>query len=188
VRSVTAATALAVCAGFATLVATMLCAPAPPAVYNPVELMVPTVLLPFAMPSTVQVALPPPGTVAVNCLVPPSTRGAVCGATLMVTLDTVTIAETKELVPAGPVHVKEYVVVALSAAVTREPEAARAPLQPPDAVQLAALVEVQFSVAVCPVEIIDGVAVKVAVGTAGPTLTVAEAGALTPPAPEQVNV
>lgn len=63
----TATVAVAVWVEFATLVATMLCAPAPPAVYKPAELMVPTVLLPLGMPSTVQLAAPPPGTVAVNC-------------------------------------------------------------------------------------------------------------------------
>jgi hypothetical protein len=67
------------------------------------------------MPSTVQVASPPPGTVAVNCFVAPSTSGAVCGATLMGTLDTVTIAETNALLPPAPLQVKEKVVVAPSA-------------------------------------------------------------------------
>jgi hypothetical protein len=159
-----------------------------PAVYNPAELMVPTVLLPFGIPSTVQVAEPPPGTVAENCFVAFSTIGAVCGAMLMATLDTVTLVETRALLPPPPLQISENVVVALSAADNREPELAKVPLQPPDAVQDVALVEVQLKVAVCPVEITEGVAVKEAVGTTGPTLTVAEAGALVPPGPEQVKV
>lgn len=61
--------AVADCVVFATLVATIVCAPALPAVNEPLELMVPTVLLPPRTPSTLQVAGPAPGTVAVNCCV-----------------------------------------------------------------------------------------------------------------------
>jgi hypothetical protein len=102
--------------------------------------------------------------------------------------ETVTIAETNALLPPPPLQVKEKVVVAPSAADTWEPEPAKAPLQPPVALQVVALVEVQVNVAVCPVAITVGFTVKVAVGTACITLTVAEAGALTPPGPEQVKV
>ncbi len=66
-RSVTATLAPAVCDVLATLVPKMLCKPAPPAVYRPAALTVPTLVLPPGIPSTVQVAEPPPGTVAVNC-------------------------------------------------------------------------------------------------------------------------
>jgi hypothetical protein len=107
---------------------------------------------------------------------------------LMGTPETVTIAETNALLPPPPLQVKEKVVVALSAADIWAPEFAKAPLQPPDALQVAALVEVQVNVAVCPVAITAGFTVKEAVGTACVTLTVAEAGALTPPGPEQVTV
>jgi hypothetical protein len=106
----------------------------------------------------------------------------------MGTLDTVTIAETKALLPPAPPQVKEKVVVAPSAADICDPELGKPPLQPPDAVQPAAFVEVQLNVAGCPVATTEGVTVKEAVGTAGPTLTVAEAGTLSPPGPEQVNV
>jgi hypothetical protein len=79
-RSVTATVDVAVCVGFAALVATMVCTPVLPAVYRPVELMVPTLELPPAIASTVQVAAPPPGTVAVNCCVRVSVIAAAQGS------------------------------------------------------------------------------------------------------------
>ena len=79
--------------------------------------MVPTVLLPPAMPSTVQVAAPPPGTVAVNCWVRVSVIAAVVGERLMVTLETVSVAEAGVLLPPAPLQVNEYVVFALTAPV-----------------------------------------------------------------------
>jgi hypothetical protein len=95
-------------AEFAELVATIVCAPAAvPVVYRPVELIVPTVGLPPGMLSTLHVAGTPPGTVAVNCCVRVKVRAAAFGATLIVTLDTVTIAVTAALVPVAPVQVKE---------------------------------------------------------------------------------
>lgn len=60
--------------------------------------------------------------------------------------------------------------------------AASAPLQPPDAVQVVALVELQVRVEVPPLATVVGLAVSVAVGT---TLTVTETVALEPPAPVQ---
>ena len=69
--------------------------------------MVPTVALPFAMPSTVQAAAPPPGTVAVNCWVRFSVNAAFCGARLMLTVDTVSVADATALVPPAPVQLNE---------------------------------------------------------------------------------
>jgi hypothetical protein len=114
-RSVTATTALPDCEVLATLVATTLCVPtAVPAtaVYRPLALTVPTVLLPPAMPSTAQVAAPPPGTVAVNCCVCVSAMAAMVGDNVTAPLEIVTVAVATPLVPPAPLQVKEYAVVA----------------------------------------------------------------------------
>ena len=68
------------------------------------------------------------------------------------------------------------------------PPTAFEPLQPlaPDAMQLLACVEAHVSVELPPLLIVDGLAVRVTVGT-GTTVTVADALAL-PPAPLQVSV
>jgi hypothetical protein len=95
----------------------MLCVPAAPAVYRPAALMRPTAALPPAIPSTVQAAAPPPGTVAVNCWVRVSVIAAICGDRLMTTLETVTVAEATLLLPPAPLQSNEYVVVVLSAPV-----------------------------------------------------------------------
>jgi hypothetical protein len=60
------------------------------------------------------------------------------------------------------------------------------PLQPPEAVQEVALVELQVSVDVPPLAIVVGLAVNVEVGR-GAIVTVAVAAVLVPPAPAQVN-
>ena len=73
---------------------------------------------------------------------------------------------------------------AVSAAVLLVPLAASVPVQPPEAVQAVALVELQVREAVAPLATTVGFAVKVAVGT---TLTVAVATGLVPPAPVQVR-
>ena len=66
------------------------------------------------------------------------------------------------------------------------PLAANVPLQPPEAVQEVALVELQVSVDDPPPAIVVGFAVSVTVGT-GAIVTVADAAVLVPPAPVQVN-
>jgi hypothetical protein len=53
------------------------------------------------------VAVPPPGTVAVNCWVRVSVMAAAVGATLMVTFDTVSVAEAAALLPPGPLQINE---------------------------------------------------------------------------------
>lgn len=69
-----------------------------------------------------------------------------------------------------------------------EPDAPRAPIQPPEAVQPVALVDDQLSVDTAPVARLAGLAVSVTVGMggAGMTVTVAEALVL-PPAPVQLR-
>jgi hypothetical protein len=59
------------------------------------------------MPSTVHVALPPPGTIALNCWVRVSVRAAFCGDRLMVTLETVSVALAVLLVPPGLLQINE---------------------------------------------------------------------------------
>jgi hypothetical protein len=69
------------------------------------------------------------------------------------------------------------------------PLAAFVPLQPPEAVQDVALVELQVSVDDPPLAMVGGLAIRVAVGTglAGVTVTVAPVAALVPPEPVQVS-
>jgi hypothetical protein len=101
---------------------------------------------------------------------------------------TVTVAVAAALVPPGPVQVSEYDVVAVRAPVLWLLLAGSAPLQPPEAAQAVALVELQVKVDVPPGATTVGLAVKVAVGAAGAvTVTVAVAAALVPPGPVQVS-
>lgn len=88
--------------------------------------------------------------------------------------------------PPTPVHTKEYTVVAATGAVICVPPAASVPLQPPEAVQESASVELQLSEEVPPKATALGDAVRVAVGK-GFTVTAALTGALVPPGPEQVS-
>ncbi len=98
---------------------------------------------------------------------------------------TMTVALATLLVPPVPVHVKEYDVLAVRAPVLSVPLVALVPLQPSEAVQDAAFVELQVSVEVPPLAMEVGLAVSVTVG-AGITVTVAVATLLVPPAPVQV--
>ncbi|MBS0375268.1 MAG: hypothetical protein JSR73_11860 [Proteobacteria bacterium] len=78
--------------------------------------------------------------------------------------------------------------MALSAGVVNVPLVAFVPLQPPEAVQLVALVELQVSTDVWPLAIEVGFAESAAVGAGGaPTVTMTDCCAL-PPAPEQLRV
>jgi hypothetical protein len=61
-----------------------------------------------------------------------------------------------------------------------------APLQPPEAVQAVALVELHVSVEVPPAATDCGLALRVTSG-ADPTATVTDAGMLVPPGPVQVR-
>ncbi|HEY6482042.1 MAG TPA: hypothetical protein VIY54_00790 [Steroidobacteraceae bacterium] len=90
---------------------------------------------------------------------------------------TETLVETTALVPPAPAQVNENTVGAVSAAELRVPLLASEPLQPPEAAQEVAFVELHVSVVAVPVETVVGLADKVAVGT---MLTVTVAVLLTP--------
>jgi hypothetical protein len=103
---------------------------------------------------------------------------------------TVTIAVLGTLMPPGPEQVREYVAVAVNAAVVCVPLAARGLFQPPVAAHEVALVELQVNVDVPPLAIVDGAAVNMAVGTgfaATVTVTVTVTAAVVPPGPVQVS-
>ena len=68
-----------------------------------------------------------------------------------------------------------------------EPLVASAPVQPPDAVQAVAFVDVQDRVELAPLAMVLGLVLKLTVGAAEVTVTVADCAAL-PPVPVQVNV
>ena len=91
----------------ATLVATTECVPtAVPGAYEPPAVIVPTLALPPATPSTVQVTAPPPGTVGVNCWVCHRVMAAAPGETVTVPLAMVTVAVLTLLVPPLPVQIR----------------------------------------------------------------------------------
>jgi len=100
--------------------------------------------------------------------------------------ETLTVADC-DAEPPAPVHVRVYLVVAASAAVFCEPLMASEPLQPPEAAQAVALAEDQLNIDVAPLATVLGLALKVTVGAAEVTVTVADCDAL-PPAPAQVTV
>jgi hypothetical protein len=87
--------------------------------------------------------------------------------------DTVTVADcTAE--PPVPVQVRVNFVVAVRAGVLWEPVVASEPLQPPDAVQVVALVDDQVSTEVAPFFTVVGLAVMVTAGAGVVTDTVAD--------------
>jgi hypothetical protein len=91
--------------------------------------MVPTVALPPATPSTVQVTAPPPDTVAVYCCVCACVIAAIAGETVTCPMPMDTLARL--LMPPAPEQARENVVPAVSGPVLAEPLAALAPLQAP---------------------------------------------------------
>jgi hypothetical protein len=98
---------------------------------------------------------------------------------------TVTVTDWLSLPPL-PVHESVYVVVADSAGVACVPFVALAPVQPPEAMQLVAFVELQVSIAVPPFAMLVGLALNVTVGVE-PADTVTLWLAL-PPVPLHVSV
>jgi hypothetical protein len=99
---------------------------------------------------------------------------------------TVTLCDA---VPPAPLQLNVNVVVADKGTVGSVPLVILLPLQPPEAVQLVALVEFQVSVVTFPTTTEAGFAVRVTDGAAGPAATVTVAVWLAlPPAPEQLNV
>jgi hypothetical protein len=106
---------------------------------------------------------------------------------VIVPLEIVTVMVATLLVPPAPVQISEYDVLVVRALVLWLPLGALAPLQPPEAVQEVALVEVHVNVDTPPLATEAGFAVSVTV-TAGTTVTLAVATLLVPAAPVQVNV
>jgi hypothetical protein len=98
----------------------------------------------------------------------------------------VTVAVAGALVPPVPVQVSVYAVLVVNAPVFTVPLADFVPLQPPEAVQDVALVELQVKVDDPPLAMVDGLAIRVAVG-AEAMVTVAAVGLLMPPVPVHVN-
>jgi hypothetical protein len=98
---------------------------------------------------------------------------------------TETVADWVAL-PPGPLHVNEYVELALTAPVDCEPLKALEPLQPPDAVQDVALLLDHVSDEAAPELTVLGAALSVTDGAVLDTVTVADCVA-EPPAPVQVS-
>jgi hypothetical protein len=92
------------------------------------------------------------------------------------------------VVPPAPVHVSEYVVLAVGDTLC-VPEVVLVPVQPFEAVHEVAFPEDQVRVALCPevIEVAD--VVRVAVGTTGAdvTVTVTLCNEVVPPVPVQVS-
>lgn len=121
----------------------------------------------------------PPGATLLGAAVS-TTVGAGGGVTVTVT--------DCEALPPGPLQVRVNKVLAVSAPVEAAPVVARAPLQPPLAVQVSASVEDQESVDEVLYGTVVGEADRVTLGVGGGlTLTVTLWLAL-PPAPVQVRV
>jgi antitoxin component HigA of HigAB toxin-antitoxin module len=97
-----------------------------------------------------------------------------------------TVADCDALPPV-PVHASPKVELAVSAPVDCEPLVALLPDQAPEAVQEVALVADQVNVELAPLATVLGAALKVTVGAAVVTETVADWVAL-PPEPVQVSV
>jgi hypothetical protein len=95
----------------------------------------------------------------------------------------VSAAEATLLVPPGPLQLKEYVALVLTAPVDSVPLTGNVPPQPSDAEHEAALLEPQMSMDESPGAITDGLTVNVALGT---TLTMAVTSEV-PPGPLQAN-
>jgi hypothetical protein len=123
----------------------------------------------------------------VNVEVPPLATlvGLALKDTVGAAADTVTVADC-EADPPVPVHASVNLVVADSAEVLAEPLIGSDPLQPPDAVQAAALVADQVSAEAPPLATVLGLADSVMAGAAWVTETVADCVAL-PPVPVQVS-
>jgi hypothetical protein len=123
----------------------------------------------------------------VNVEVPPLVTlvGLALSDTVGGVAETVTVADCVAEPPA-PVHVSVNFVVAVRADVAVEPLVGSPPPQPPDAAQEVALVDDQINVAPPPLAIVLGLALKLTVGAAAVTETVADCVAL-PPVPVQVS-
>jgi hypothetical protein len=113
----------------------------------------------------------------------------VLGLAAMVTVGAGEVTETVDdcvALPPLPVQVSEKVALALSTPVDCEPLAAWLPDQAPEAVHEVAFVDDQLNVEALPLATVLGLAVKLTVGAAPVTETVADCVAL-PPVPVQVS-
>jgi hypothetical protein len=169
----------------ATLVATTVCVPALlGGTYKPLALIVPTLELPPAMPSTVQVAVPP----AVNCCDCDRVNAAYFGATEKLFADVMLTTADAAPLPPTPEQVSVYVDATVSAPVEALPLVALVPLQASDAVHELAFMLLHVSVEALPDDTDVGFAVRITLGFGiTDTVTVAAAGVV-PAAPEQVSV
>jgi hypothetical protein len=152
-----------------------------------------TALVPVQPPEAVQllvlavdqlrVEVPPFATVVGDALSVTVGEGVALGGV------TVTVTDCDALPPA-PAHASVYVVVAASPDRASDPESALLPVQPPEAVQLVALVTVQLSVVPPPLATVVGVALSITDGSGGAaggtTVTLTDCVAV-PPAPEHVR-
>jgi hypothetical protein len=89
--------------------------------------------------------------------------------------------------PPAPVHDNVKLVFELMLPVACDPLVASVPLQPPEAAQAVALVELHVRVALAPFATLAGLAVSETVGALTEVVTVAVCDA-EPPGPEQVKV
>jgi hypothetical protein len=89
--------------------------------------------------------------------------------------------------PPAPLQVRVYVLLALSAPVDCVPDVALVPDHLPEAVQEVALAELQVRVALAPLAMVLGLALRVTVGEAALTDTVTDWDAV-PPVPVQASV
>jgi hypothetical protein len=142
-------------------------------------------LAPLQLPEAVQLVASVEFHVSVEEPPLETVAGLAVNVTVGAGATTVTVVLWLALPPA-PVQVSVNVVVALRAPVVCVPLVAFAPVQPPEAVQLVALVELHVRLDVPPLATLVGLAVNVTVGT-GATVTVALWLPL-PPVPEQVSV
>jgi len=99
-------------------------------------------------------------------------------------IDTVTERFT---VPPGPLQASVKLVVVVSGPVLAVPLVARAPLQPPEAAQVVALLELQVRFETLPLTTLAGLAATFTVGGGGVTVTVT-VWLAEPPAPVHVRV
>jgi len=158
-------------------------------VKTPVDSVPETARLPDQSPEAVQEAASVEPQLSVEALPLLIDAGAAVSDTVG-TGSTVTATDALAL-PPRPVHVSEYVLLAVSAPVDRVPEVPLAPDQSPEAVQDPALVEDQASTEAEPLGTDPGVAVNVTVGGDGGraravTATWVVALAL-PPGPEHLS-
>jgi hypothetical protein len=158
----------------------------PVVVRAPVDCVPLVALTPVHAPEAVQVSTLVDDQVSVE-LAP---FAMVCGLAVMVTAGgagvTVTVADC-EVLPPAPVQLREKVLVLASTPVDCAPLVALAPDHAPDAVQPVASVDDQVRVALAPLAMLCGLAVIVAVGAGGVTVTVADCETLPPP-PAQLSV